>query len=1374
MKTLFLFNRKILFVVLLVCTTFRVSSQKVEPNQINKFSTEQDLSSNIIYTVLQDPKGFIWIATEEGLNKFDGKSFTHFSTNSGRYSVSHNRTQTLILAPDGNIWTGTSDGLNIYDYRSDSIIKVRKNTSPLKLVFNDITFLTTNVSKTKIWIGTYGDGVNYFDWAKRKFYALSLPNIKNIPPPLFVRSLLEDDNGRLWIGTQHNGLYRYDLIEKRLNYYPLPYSSLFIRTIYQDNFRRIWIGTSKGCYLFNETTNQLDLINYPSELATNSIGAIKEDHAGRIWIGTEQFLMNFSVRSFSLKEKFLYQLISQGESSSRLSCSSINSLYADRDNNIWIGTAWGGVNMLKGTPTKFKLFKHNPESANSLPNSPINAICTDNKGSLVIATMGTDKVGVCKMNLQNGEIKELELNKKLPGYIYQSALFDSQNNLWLGTYNKGLLKANQNNSSYKQFQFDTKNPGSIPGNDVRAIYEGKDKTIWIGTNNGLAKYDAKSQQIYRIEAVNRNAAAIRSIKESANGTLWLGTYGAGVITYNYKTQKVNSRPTTLAPHVITDMLICGDSVWMGSQGEGLFLYNQKNKRSVLFTELNGLPSNYVSSLTCDNTKKIWIGTSKGISRLDPGTKEIENFSSGDGIQNREFSAHGAISLPNGLMAFGGFGGLNLFNPLEVTKNDKCPSVIFTKLLVSNELITPSENKHKNSPLKENITLADKIVLSYNQSVFTIEFMGVNYNANQKIQYAYFLEGSDKKWNHLGTQNSVTFRNLQPGEYVFKVKASSPDAVWSDKNIASIEIIIKPPFWKTYWAYFIYLIILAAILYFVWVFFTTRIRAANNLKIERAKRENDEELHQEKLQFFTNISHEFRTPLTLIIGPLEKILMDETEEEKKVHLKLMLRNAKRLLGMVNQLLDFRKAERGQFKLKVQHQDLINNINEIMILFDELKTQKNISLEFIHEEQSLLAWFDADFLNKSLFNLLSNAFKFTPNGGCITLSVCTTKDLLDNKIVEISLTDNGKGILPKDINNIFKRFYQGKEQGNTPKGSGIGLHLTKSLIELHHGTIEVESTPNVKTTFRITLPIERSAYLEGEFMDEAEIESNRALVENVVDLDLVDTEKAPVEKPKSQNKKRILIVEDNEDIRSYIHSILGMDYEIQEAENGAVALEMVALNEYHLIISDLMMPEMDGIEMCQRLKGSIETDHIPIIILTAKSEIEDKIEGLKIGADSYITKPFHPEHLIIRVSKLIELRELLKERYSHKISLGDLNKPNLISASPDELFLQKTISIILDKMVETEFNGDALAYELGISRMGLHRKIKALTGQSTGEFIRNIRLKKSCELLSTQGKNISEVCYDVGFNSPSYFTTCFTEAFKMTPSEYVKSLKNTATT
>lgn len=1348
-----------------------LNAQFAPSNYIFRYSSEQALSSNIIYSILQDNKGLIWIATEDGLNKFDGKNFTHFSVNSGRYSLSHNRTQTMLLAPDGNIWAGTSDGLNIYDYKADSIIQVNDTTKPMQLVYDDITYLTLNNSGSKVWIGTYGNGVNYYDWQLNKFGVLKLPVLKNVDDPKQVMTLLEDDNRRLWIGTQDNGLYRYSPDDNKLEHYQLSINGRFIRSIFQDSFRRIWIGTSKGCFVYNETTNLLESVSYPEALNNSSIGSIVEDKNGKIWIGTEYQLFNFSVRSFSLTEKFQYAGIYHGESVNRLSCPSINSIFVDRDNNVWIGTQWGGVNMLNGTPNKFVLHKHDSDNPYSLPNSPVNAICSIDTNTLIVATMGSNKTGICSFNITTGNVKPLPVDKKLRGYVYQTVILDSDNNLWVGTYNKGLLRMDKEGNNYMQFLSDINNEKTLHSNDVRTIFESKKGDIWLGTNGGLARINKKTNAISRVELNKTRTIGVRAICEDNTGKLWIGTYGSGVFTYTPATGVVVENALPLSPQVVTDLLVLKNTIYVASLGEGLKSYELTGELLKHYTTTNGLSSNYLSSLNSDNSGKIWIGSGKGISHLDPLTNEIVYFGSGDGIQGREFSERATLQLPNGQLVFAGFSGINIFNPLNVTKNDKCPMVVFTKLLVFNELTTPSEDKKKYSPIKDNISMADRITLKHNQSVFTIEFMGINYNANSKLQYAYFLEGSDKKWNYIGNQNNVTFRNLPAGHYQFNVKASSPDAVWDDSCMASIQIEVLPPIWASFWAYLIYSILSVIIIYYIWYFAKTRIQTANNLKIERAKREKDEELHQEKLQFFTNISHEFRTPLTLIIGPLEKMHEIETEVEKMSSIKLMIRNANRLLNMVNQLLDFRKAERGQMKLKVQEADILPLLHEIIQSFDELARQKNIDLSIDCPFEMLNVWFDSEFINKSLFNLLSNAFKFTPENGHIVLKIEVQYDTLGHKETVITLTDDGKGILAKDIHSIFDRFYQGEVQSAVQQGSGIGLHLVKSLIELHHGVIDVESTPGVSTCFRIILPNEESAYLKeekiytGKDSFNSEIYDKELLVSNSDNADVQKTKKSGL-----KNQKQLLVVENNADIRTYIKNILGSAYEISEAENGKIGLEMALIHEYDLIISDIMMPEMDGIELCKQLKSSIETSHVPIILLTAKSGIDNRIEGLNTGADSYITKPFHPQHLTVRVGKLIELREKMKERFSKKISLNEIQKTaDSNIESPGEQFLQKAIKIILDKMMDTNFNGDALAVELCISRMGLHRKVKALTGQSTGEFIRNIRLKKAAELLRAQGLNVSEVCYDVGFSSPSYFTTCFTEVYKMTPTEYSRKFK-----
>ncbi len=1356
-----------IFLAILVCAQPLTLSAFSDSNPIYKFSTGQGLSSSVVYAVLQDDKGLIWIGTEEGLNRFDGHQFTWFGNKNGRYSLTHNRTQTLYKAPDGTIWAGTSDGLNIYDYPSDSIIKIRTDTGPLRLLYNDITFITHG-GENQTWLGTYGDGVHLFDWKTKRFSRLNLPAGKSVPRPLFVMSLLQDDNQRLWIGTRHDGLFSYDPKSRHLEYFHLPVESRFIRSIFQDSFRRIWIATSEGCYIYNETSNKLDLVRYPSFLGETSIGYVTEDAYGKIWIGTEMStagnnLIHFSVRSFSQFQPFSYQSIRYGSSSGMLNCPSVNTLFADRDNNLWIGTAWGGLNMLRGIPPKFRLYKHESDLPGSLPNSPINALYTDGQ-TIYIATLGTDRVGVGVFDINTGKFSGLSTDSRLKNYVFQAVLKDHEGNLWMGAYNKGLIKMDRNGRVLEHFTSKGTGGTSLPDNDIRAIYQSAiDRKLWISTSNGIACYDFRTRKIETIP-VFKWRTGVRCIKEDEKGNLWLGTYGDGVVKYQPADRKVITNPLGFNPGIVTDILINKDTIWMATRSYGIIRYIASAKKYSVFGEpLTG--SNDIRSFIRDASGQLWFGTPKGIGSLNPATGEIKKYSSQDGVQSGEFYDRTVAALPDGHLVFGGFGGMNVFHPQQVIKNDQCPPVVFTRLKIFNDIVYPSTAKKGRKVLRENISTASEIVLQHHQTFFTIDFAGINYYATQKIHYSYLLEGSDPKWNDLGNQNSVSFRNLKPGKYVLKVRASSPDEVWSDHNIAAIAIRILPPFWKTSWAYLLYLLIAGVLIYFAWQFATIRIRANNTLKIERARREQEEELHQEKIQFFTNISHEFRTPLTLLISPLEKMYLEEEQSDRRLHYQLMLKNARRLQLMVNQLLDFRKAERGQMKLKIQQLELISQVRDILLSFEDLRRDKQIELQFKPAVELLTGWVDNDVVTKTLVNLLSNAFKFTPSGGTIAVEVNEVVSAQGVRMVQLKVSDNGRGIQSGDLPFIFDRFYQGKQQGGTQKGSGIGLHLTRSLVELHHGSIRVESEPGICTVFTMELPIDKTAFDKEELM----IDFESAAVPGIrTDESDIKPDAAQSSKIPHAGKKRILVVEDNEDIRIYIRSILGEDYKIEEAENGLIALGMVNKFEYDLIISDVMMPELDGMELCKQLKGSIETSHIPIILLTAKSEIDSRIEGLDVGAESYITKPFHPRHLLVRVARLIELRELLKGRYSKKISLGDISETPAVS--PDELFMQKTIRVIVEKMIDSEFNGDLLAGEMGVSRMGLHRKIKAMTGQSTGEFIRNIRLKKAAELLKVQGRNVSEVCYDVGFSSPSYFTTCFAEVYKMTPSEYMKQFKD----
>lgn len=761
----------------------------------------------------------------------------------------------------------------------------------------------------------------------------------------------------------------------------------------------------------------------------------------------------------------------------------------------------------------------------------------------------------------------------------------------------------------------------------------------------------------------------------------------------------------------------------------------------------------------DKSGNLWISTNRGISKFNYSKRNFENYDLNDGLQTGQYLPGSAFVSNDGEMFFGGTNGLNVFKPEQITKTSFEPRILFTNFLLFNQPVPIRSDKFKDSPLKQSISITKRIELRYNQSIFTFDFVALNFGYSEKTQYSYILEGAENYWNNVGNKHSATYRNLKPGKYLFRVKATNQDGTWSKKS-ADIEVIILPAPWQTWWAKVIYLLLFLAALYGILRLYTFRMRTFNRLRMERLERQKSEELNQSKLQFFTNISHEFRTPLTLIIGPLEKIIKEETNLQRKKQFNMMHRNANRLLRLVNQLMDLRKTERGQMHLRVQQIDLIEFINEVVFSFEELSLQKSIILKFEHTEPEIKAWFDPESLDKILFNLLSNAYKFTPNGGKITITLTISGKTESQEMFELEVSDTGRGIAADELHKIFGRFYQASNaDSNLQKGSGVGLHLTQTLIQLHHGTIRAESVIGQGSKFTICLPRNKSSYRKEEISENTDYKASLAYPLPSVEGEIADDIVAP--RQQSGHKYSVLIVEDDYDIRQYISQELSDSYLISEANDGMEGMRKAAELQPNLIISDVMMPELDGIEMCKRLKSDINTSHIPIILLTAKSSIESRILGLENGADSYIPKPFNPQHLKVRVAKLIELREHLKQKFSKSINF---EVKEIVATSPDEQFLQKAMKLIYENLSNPDYNGDMLSKDIGMSRANLYRKLKALLNQSSSEFIRNIRLKNAAQLLLQKKLTVSEICYEVGFSSPSYFTACFTNYFKLSPTEY----------
>jgi ligand-binding sensor domain-containing protein/signal transduction histidine kinase/DNA-binding NarL/FixJ family response regulator len=1356
---------KLLLTTTIFLFTFSLSGQQFS-NKIRKISTTNGLSNSVVYSIIQDKLGFVWFATEDGLNRYDGYGFTTFRNDpSDNFSISGNFIQCLYCDTKGNLWIGTSDkGLNRFNYSTNKFERFVHDPADLNTIANNDIVSISPGSVGNLWITSYRGGINSYSPQTGKFYHFR-SILKHAKTPSYLKATCakEASNKTLWIGTQGNGLFAYNLKNQKTTVLfkenGLPSNN--IDAIFEDAYHNIWVATNQGLAIINQNGQFLKL---PALAFFNKreVFTIFCDHNQSIWLGTDQGIFKFQLDAFlkSATETFPVEHIEEAPNESGLSYSSVRSVFEDRNNNVWIGTYTGGINLINYFPEKFRLITKD-QIRNGLSYNKVWGMCEDKSGNFWI---GTDGGGINIYNHSFVKIKELSTHNGLSDNAILSAFCDSEGLLWFGTFKGGVNCINPHSYAIKQYQYKPGQTNCLSDNNIRAIYESNDKKIWFGTDaGGLCCFDKKTSGFRTYSTKNSIICydAIRAIVQDKNGYLWLGSYGEGLNRFDIKDNKFtvyrhgDHNPRTLIGNTIQALHIDNKGrLWIGTT-EGLSLFKPENETFISFTEQDGLINNNVLGILEDKNENLWISTNRGISKFNYEKRNFENYDLNDGLQAGQFLAASAFVSSDGNMLFGGTNGLNVFKPERITRNSFEPEIQFTNFLLFNQPVPIRSERFKDSPLEKSISITKRIELKHNQSIFTFDFVALNFGYSEKTQYSYILEGAENNWNNVGNKHSATYRNLKPGKYLFKVKATNQDGVWSQKS-ADIEVSILPAFWQTWWSKIIYLLLFIAALYGVLQIYTFRMRTISRLKMERLERQKSEELNQAKLQFFTNISHEFRTPLTLIIGPLEKMIAEESDIQKKKLFNMMHRNANRLLRLVNQLMDLRKTEREQMYLKVQHIDIVKFIEDIIFSYEELSLQKSIILKFTHSEPKYLSWIDPEFLDKVLFNLLSNAYKYTPEKGNITIELKT--DL--PKKIEIIVTDTGRGIGPHELEKIFGRFYQASNTENSlQKGSGIGLHLSQTLIELHHGTIKAESKLGKGSKFIIQIPCNKEAYRKDEISDETNYQSAQESLRLLAEIDIPETN-AETKLP-SKNKYTVLVVEDDYDIRQYIRQELDDMYNIKEASDGEEGLKKALEYQPNLVISDIMMPEMDGIEMCKRLKEDLNTSHIPVILLTAKSSIENRIMGLENGADSYIPKPFNPQHLKVRVAKLIELRETLKQKFSKNLNF---EVKEMVATSPDERFLQKAIELITENISNPDYNGDMLGKDIGMSRANLHRKLKALLNQSSSEFIRNMRLKQAAQLLLQKKLTVSEVCYEVGFSSPSYFTACFTSFFKMSPTEY----------
>ena len=1318
------------------------------------FTQEEGLPNNQIQCIYQDSKGWMWIGTSQGLSRFDGYNFVNFLPDpDDSASLKGNLIRVIKEDRNGNLLIGTENGgLNIFDRKKERF------SHPLRKFpeFRHQEFSVNDIledEKGNLWIAT-DFNVTVLD---------SAGSLVNLNPESsddaaglegnFVRNLQFDSLGQLWIGT-NNGVYIYHPSSNKIESFPLPFKESQNREIwelYLDDAGMIWIGTySAGLYIADPELKTWRKIELDSSVArSETVRAISKGIFGEYWIGTRGGLFKYT-KSSGVTGLYRNSLLE----SNSLSNNSVLSIFKDVQGETWIGTR-RGLNLLAKSKQVFQNFTALQGNNRYLNSSIIYAFWIDGRGKIWI---GTEDGGIDIYNPATKTYEYLTADKNNPQTISQncikSFLDDGKGNLWVGTYLGGIDVINLDTRKITHFNHAYDKMGSLSDNRVWDLCLDKDGQIWIATSRGVDRYNAAGNNFIHYAHLN-GSKQVQWIESDSKGNLWIGSEDE-VIVFDPEQNSVHR----YFEHTWGMYEDSRKRIWIATRERGIAQYSAGSGPIKYYSEADGLANKQALCIQEDKNSYLWIGTSNGLSRFDPRNEVFQNFTSRDGLGNNQFCYGAACKMADGVLLFGTVSGFNMFNPDEIIPDVVDVPLVFTGLKIFNKTVPVGNGKK--DVLQKSISETSHLVLNYEQNVFSLEFAALNYVNRENNLYTYKLEGFNRDWIGPSRDRIATFTNLSPGNYTLRVKRLLNENVEESKELR-LDISILPPFWKTNWFVGLIILLILSMTFILVRFFMNREQIKSQLIMERVNARKLHELDMMKLKFFTNISHEIRTPLTMILGPLEKMLNGESNRtEIRENLKLMQRNAQNLDRLITQLLDFRKLQSGNLKMNLTEADLVSFIRNIVNSFNHYAVEKEIKLTFTTLKKRLFVAFDPDKIEKIMNNLLSNAFKFTEPKGSVSVNLSLVFDSDDDnfsngenekQFVEINIKDTGRGIPSKNFEKIFLRFFQ-SDESNTNSGAGIGLALVKELVHLHQGTIFVASKPGKGTRFTIRIPYELG-HENRVSADQPEGTADQA-------AGLMDAEE---ELSGNYHSRVMLIVEDNADVRQFVRSHFQTSYTIQEAGNGEEGLKLALETIPDIVISDIIMPYMDGYELCKRLKNDERTSHIPVLLLTAIHSKEHELKGLNTGADDYITKPFDLSVLQAKVENLLSIRDSLKERYTSTVVL---EPRNLVITSPDERFLKKAIDVVEANISDYELDIEGFARKVGVSRMQLYRKLHALTDMTVKEFIRHIRLKRATQLLGQHKMNISEIAYEVGFKDLSHFRKCFKREFGMSATEYIAKL------
>lgn len=1358
-------------VVLPVCILFVVllQGQQPTPYHFAHIDFNQGLSNNQINCIFKGQKGFMWFGTMSGLNRFDGytiKSFRHSIQDTT--SLADDFISKIVAGPFNKLWIETRIGFNIYDPATEKF--ERAFDKYLQKLGMPGYGLTDIVPLDKGFLFVYRDqGVFYFEENKGVVAIIS----NNTREVNVIADVKTDSKNNIWVvycngliemydGPLKKAIGRSDLLQLKKGLNKFSYQ-LFI-----DSQNELWVygsGIVNGIYRLNPTNNSLQQIANNEGMAilsSNIIVNVVEDDKGLLWIATDHGGINI----LDKKTMKVQVLLNDAGNSSSLAQNSLTDLYKDDLGIIWVGTFKQGINYYHEGIIQFPLYRHDATNSATLPYNDVNRFVEDAKGNLWIGTNGG---GLIYFDRANKTFKQYRHNpgndNSLSNDVIVSLFIDRANVLWIGTYFGGL--DSYDGRSFTHHRHNEKDSNSISDNRVWEIYEDRNKDLWVGTlEAGLEKYDRANNRFIHYKPMAPNSVHmgyIAAITEDKQGNLWVGTsYGIDVRDKNTGVfNQLLGRETKLSNDNVISIL--NDSrgfTWVGTR-DGLNIYNPQTNTFQAFRKEDGLPDNTILNIVEDNGHNLWISTPNGLSRVScSGTLKTGirisciNYDRLDGLQGKEFNENAALKTAKGELVFGGPNGFNLFSPANLKFNTPAPNVVLTALQVFNQNIEPGDKLSKQVILQKAIAETDDIKLRYDENIFSIEFAALGYINTQKNKYAYRLEGFNKNWLYTdGSNRKATYTNLDPGVYTFYVKASNDQGVWNEQAVA-LKIIVLAPFWRTPLAYLLYILAGLAILYFARRMVIQQTRMRFVLEQERKEANRIRELDLMKIRFFTNVSHEFRTPLSLILTPLERMIGTAEEPARRSQYQLIHRNARRLLNLVNQLLDFRKMEVHELKLHDTDGDIVQFIEETAGSFTDIAEKKHIKFSYSATLKSLNAHFDHDKLERIIFNLLSNAFKFTGENGQVAVEVSTTESEAGTAL-EIKIKDSGIGIPAHRHEKIFERFFQHDVPGSmVNQGSGIGLAITKEFVSLMYGVIVVESEEGRGSVFTVILPVKEAVHAIVQ----------PALSEVVAMEEERETESRPVAAFKKEYT--VLLVEDNEDFLFYLKENLREYYNIVEAVNGKEGWQKTLSAHPDIIVSDISMPVMNGIELCGKIKHDPRTKHIPVVLLTALTSEEQQLRGLETGAADYMTKPFNFEILVSKIKNLLRQQTSLKQAFTKQVAV---KTADVQVEDPNQRFVQEALAIVERNISNADFSVEELSRALLLSRAAVYKRLFVLTGKTPIEFIRQLRLQRAAQLLEKSNMTVAEVAYETGFNNPKYFSKYFKTEYGKLPSAYQSDIK-----